>query len=319
MIPSSPSAPGDGRLGAPPTERDVQAALARADSWCRHTVDELGWTDAERTAEAVRADAHERIALTVAAAVDRIGGSRPGDADLLRRARELLASAGWPDDATAALALREARRAWLSERLIAAVRPFGLTDPLVALTDDHGELVERLRRGGDGPEPLELDAQGRHDLDWGAAASLRVAREECGRRTVEDDARLRAAVLASLAGHDEGDRTAAVADRLARRLPASDLPITDTLLAGHLALAAALLADRTGTEAGMVEDWLFAPDPLPVALALRAAGEGAAAIGGALATAAHALGRSLAQVVAATESLHALAPDDAMRLLDAGR
>lgn len=297
-------------------EREVAAALDRAARWQRHALAELEWSDAERTSDAVRADANGRFDGTVKDAIKRVGVDRLTDRELSARAARLMHEAGWPDDALRALALRHARRAWLSERLAAAVRPFGSVDPLDGLASEHGDLVSALRAGAEPAAALALAAHDRHDLDWSVAAALRVAREEVGRFTPADDERLRRSVAESLAGHDEGQRADAVAERLARRLSLAELTAVDALLAGHVALFAALVADRAELDAETVESWLVAPEPLPVGLAMRAAGEAVAEIGGALATVANASFRPLASVIAVTERLHHLSADEAGALLE---
>ncbi len=300
-------------------ERDAAAALDRAARWQRHALAALEWSDAELTSDAVRADANERLERTVAEAIQRIGVDRLTDRELSARTAWLMHDAGWPDDALRALTLRHARRAWLSERLAAAVRPFGSIDSLDGLASEHGDLISALRAGAEPATALELAAHDRHDLDWSVAAALRVAREEAGRFTPADDERLRRAVAESLACHDEGERVDAVAERLARRLSPAELTAADALLAGHVALFAALVADRAELDAGTVESWLVAPDPLPAGLAMRAAGEAVAEIGGALAMVANASFRPLASVIALTERLHHLSRDEAGALLEIAR
>lgn len=295
----------------------VARAVDEANNWSDHALRELSWRPGDRTSEAVLAGAEQRIDRALTAALDRIAPAVGADDEVRGHAEEVLREAGWPDDETRALALAQARRDWLGERLRAAARPFGVTDPLDELAADHAKLVERLRRAPD--DTLPLDAQGRHDLDWSVGAALRVALEDRHGSVPEEDDRLRAAVLASLSAYDEGDRPDAVALRLARRWTSDDPPAVDLLMAGHLALFASLIADRTEQEPATVELWLFAPNPLPIGLAMRAAGEGAAAIGGALAMVAHAMARPIDRAVACSERLHALDPAAARALMeDAG-
>ena len=297
-------------------EREAVAALQRSRRAQEFALAELEWTDSERTSDAVRAGAIGRLDDTLSAAIRRIGADWDSDEPLFARAADLMRLAGWPDESLSALALRHARRGRLSERLRDATRAFGSADPLDGLRAEHSDLVRSLRAGTASDTRLELGAQDRHDLDWGAAAALRVALDDAGRLTPAADECLRRAVATSLAGHDEGETVDSLAERLARRLSPADLTAVNALLAGHLALFAALLADRAGLKADAVEDWLVAPDPLPAALAMRAAGEAAAEIGGALGTTMAALDRPIAAVIAATERLHGLSSDDARALLE---
>lgn len=318
MSPPDPQSPAAGATIAP-VEGVAAAALDRAARWQRQALAELEWSDAERTSDAVRADANGRLDRTLSEAIERIGADRLTDRELSARAAQLMHEAGWPDDALRALALRHARRAWLSERLTTAARRFGSVDPLDGLEAEHGDLVPAMRAGGELATALEVAAHDRHDLDWSVAAALRVAREEAGRLTPADDERLRRAVAESLSDHDEGRRVDAVAERLARRLSPAELTAVDALLAGHVALFAALVADRAELDAETVESWLLAPGPLPAGLAMRASGEAAAEIGGALATIANASSRPLAAVLAVTEQLHGLSRDEAGGLLEPAR
>lgn len=297
-------------------ERDTAAALDRAARWQSQSLAELEWSPVDRTPDAVRARATERLDRTVEEAIERIGADGLTDRELTGRAGRLLQEAGWPDGELRALALRHARRAWLTERIAEAGRPFGALDPTDELPQDLRELLP-VREPFETPtDALELAAQDRHDLDWSVAAAIRVARQEVGRHEPGDDVRLRDAVSGSLAKHDEGVRADAMADRLARRVSPDRLTAVDALLAGHVALSCALLADRAELCASTVEEWLVAPDPLPIGLAMRASGESAAAIGGALALVAGALGRPLSHVLTVTEALHRMTSDAAGGQLD---
>ena len=319
MVSAPDPLPPDAGVTLARVRRDVSTAVDRAERWQRQSLAELEWSDVERLSDAVRADANGRLDRTVSDAIARVGREGVTDGALRARAARLMKEAGWPDEALGTLAVRHARRAWLAERLMAAARPFGAVDPLDALVSAHGDLVSALRSGASSATALELTAQDRHDLDWSVAAALRVALSEAGRTTGGDDEHLRHAVAISLAGHDEGARVDAVAERLARRLSPSDLTAVDALLAGYVALFAAVVGDRADVAATMVETWLVAPDPLPVGLAMRAAGETVAEIGGALVTVANVLSRPLASALLTIDRLHGLSGEEAARLLEAAR
>ncbi len=319
MMPSDPLAPpSPGPVPMEELRAVAVRAAKRARRWQAHALADLDWLDRERPPDAVRASCLRLLDGAVTMIATRLSEALPVPDDAVARCGELLRQAGWPDGDTRAVALAQARREWLSGRLFVATRALGASDPLAEIGASDApvaalalDLAAAARTGG----PLRLDARTAHDLAWSVAAALRVVVGQARAMHPHDDAALRDTVAAVLIEHDEGSAAGPLARRIVRSLPSDHPMASDALLSGHVALFAALVADRADASADEIEDWLFAPDPLPLAVAMRAAGEPAAVAGGALAAAAQALDRPIGPVLGAAETLHRLAVEDARALL----
>lgn len=200
------------------------------------------------------------------------------------------------DAALVATLARRAEEARLIARLRAAftraleLDPDLTADPIGALAGDADADVaaaatrlaaasqsRRDPQGAPVPGAAELPAEVQHRLVWRVAAALRdyiVASQ-----TVEPgliDPPIAAAVMAVLAGYDEGQTLAALAQALARALHAADrlgdAPIVAALAAGEPGFAAAALGVRGGIGFDAAWDMMVDPDPARLLLLCRAAG-----------------------------------------------
>ena len=317
MTPSDPPVP-PANAPAPGLPARVRRAAERAARWQAHTLADLSWSDADRMPDAVRAAAVRLLDEQVAAIVRRLSDALPIAPDAGARTAALLREAGGPERDALAAALSHARREWLGERLMFATRAIGAPDPLIGVGESDSSVAALARElataNGEGAS-LCLPAQTAHDLAWTVAAALRVIVASDRDLHLHDDEALREGVDDWLRAHDEGAGSGSLARRLARAVSPRQVGASDALLSAQVALFAELVADRTGGEAERVEERLFAPDPLPIAVAMRAAGEGAAAIGGALAVVAQSLGRRIDGVVQAVDALHGLTADGARDLM----
>ena len=290
----------------------LRHAVHAADEWRAHALADLMLCETERPSDELRATAWASWRATLLSAALRLaqplGWQVHADAALAT-----LDEAGWTTPDRMAPAWSAARHRLLGARLLDAARPFGVTDPLDELstrTGRTGALARDLRNTRE-DESVVLEAEGWHDLCWTVAAALRVVADPTG----DEDAALRASVAAALSAHDEAGGTEAVARRLARRLSPDRLMPGEALLAGHTHLAAALLAERVAVPVEQLSEWLLAPDPTPLAVALRAGGEDAAGVGGLVAALTGARGGPIAPLTERIAALHELSVEAAGELL----
>lgn len=294
----------------------VRQGVRAADGWQAHALADLAWADDDRPSDELRATVRSLWRATILRAAERLAEPL-GWTAWVEPALAVLADAGWSTPDRLRPALISAQHRLLRARLIAAAQPFGATDPLDELsgrTGRTGTLARAVLSDRD-EEGVVLSAEAWHELCWACAAALRVVASRSAELTVSEDAGLRDAVAAALAGHDEAAGIAVAAHRLARRLSPDRLMPGEALLAGHTHLAIALLAQRVTVPATLLSDWLLAPDPMPFAVALRAGGEDVAGVGGLLAALTGAGGRSFAPLADRIAGLHDLSVEAAGELL----
>ena len=295
----------------------LRNGVRAAEAWTAHALTDLSWDDAARPTDELRAQVHSAWQATLLSAAQPLADAL-GWGEHAEAVQAVLAEAHWGTAERLRPVLDAVRHQVLRDRLLAAARPFGVTDPLEELsarTGRTGALARDLLAAHDRDE-IVLSAEAWHELCWVTGAALRVISARTAEPTAEEDARLRDAVAERLAGHDEAAGVSALARRLARRLAPDRLMPGEALLAGHTHLAAALLAERIGMPAERLSDWLLAPDPMPFAVALRAGGEGAPGVGGLLAALAGARGQPVSALTDRIAELHSLSVEAAGGLLE---
>lgn len=304
-----------------PLDARLIRATERIERNARQSLAELQVSEEERLSEEIRVATETHMAVLLADIAEGLARSS-GWAVNLEAVVDRLKAADWIRGERLRPALSHARHRLLRDRLLLAAGAFGSSDPLRELLSAEEPLRSRAhdlfrseeRANKAGAVPV-LRGEAWSEAVWAVAAAMLLERSQKDGAQAVDDQRLRAAVDDQLHKQNEDSGCGGAATRLARLLPAT-LPATDALSGGHTQLFVALLAERTALDAAVVEEWLFAAEPIPIAVALRASGEEAPAIGAWLITLADAKGQPIGSIAALVESLHAITPDEALRVVE---
>ena len=305
-----------------PLDARLVRARERIERTARHSLAELQSSEEERLSDELRVATDTYMAALLTEIAQELAGSTGWTLDAESVVARLKA-ADWVHGERLRPALSHARHRLLRERLLAAASAFGTSDPLRDLSSAEEplrtlahDLFQCEERSSNADAVPTLPAEAWHEAVWSVAAAIRLERFQQEEPTALDDRRLRAAVTEQLRRQDEDAGCQGAAARLARLPSADTLLATDALPGGHTRLFVALVAERAGLGAAVIEDWLFAAEPLPIAVAIRASGEEASAIGAALVSLADAKGQPVGSIVDLIETLQALSSDEARRLVE---
>lgn len=281
---------------------------------------ELQIPEDERLSDELRAATHAHMTTLLMAIAADLAGALDWAVDI-KSAVDRLNAAEWLNGTRLRPALSHARHRLLRERLLSSSRAFGISDPVRDLlsrkeplssaaghlfrSEEHANEVDAL-------PPLPLEEW--QESVWAVAAAMRLERAQAGAATSLDDQSLHAAVTDHLRALDDDRGTKAAATRLARLMPAA-VSTTEALPGGHTELFLSLLAARTEVPEDVLEEWLFAAEPLPIAAALRASGEQMPNLGASLIALAEAKGQSAGATADVIMMLHTLSQGDARRLV----
>lgn len=261
----------DPARAVPPDAAPIFARADAADAWAEArlgaAIDDFFLRDDGRLDDRTRAETEERVRAIVggvtreiaAYAVRTLGPSGAFDDPAAAIFARLVDSGVLRDDELMAEMLAQVRQDLLGDSLSANRQP-GSAALLLPRLVDFGDtviaqaatayLVADSRRRGPGWRS-DLPAELHRRVVWWAAAALRERYDGTARPAVVDRA-LGEAGQRSLATHDETERMAAVAMRLAAAIDARATELPDLLIEaleeGRVALFAALIAHAQGID-----------------------------------------------------------------------